>query len=176
LTLTLRRAKATKRQRFLSYLDDYAKRMDYGVSSEDIELDIIPSDGTQSTERETALQRVRTEIMTSGGPDVFVCKAYWDYLKRERLFPYVEKAIGDGLFLPLDEMMDRAVLTNFSDQCAPALEGGKDEDGHQVIIPMTYAINVDIYRRENLPSYDAAGRTWEDVLKSGHPVLASQAG
>ncbi len=160
----------------LSYIDNCDRYIREGVTSEDIEVEIIPSDETKSTEREAALQRVRTEIMTGGGPDVFVCKADADYLKRERLFPYVEKAIGDGLFLPMDELMERAVLTNFSDQCAPVLEGGKDKDGHQVVIPMTYAINVDIYRKEDLPSYDAAGKTWEDVLTSEDPLLASQAG
>ncbi len=162
---------------FMSYLNDCDKYIREGVTSEDIELELIPSDESQSTERETALQRIRTEIMTGGGPDVFVCKADTvDFLFWERLFPYAEKSIQDGLFLPLDELMERAVLTSFSDLCAPVLEGGKDQDGRQVLIPMTYIINVDIYRQEDLPSYDAAGKTWEDVLQGGDPILASQAG
>ncbi len=162
---------------FLSYLDECDKYVREGVTSEDVELELIPSDETQSAERETALQKVRTEIMTGGGPDVFVCKADTvDYLYEERLFPYVEKAILDGLFLPLDDLMERAVLTNFGDLCAPVLEGGKDKDGHQAVIPMSYTMGVDIYWAADLPSYDSAGKTWEDVLKSDDPVLAAQTG
>lgn len=162
---------------FAGYLDDCDKYLLEGITSQDIELELIPSDETQSTERAAALQRIRTEIMSGGGPDVFLCKAApVEFLSGERLFPTVERAVQDGLFLPLDELMERAVLTNFSELCAPVLAGGKDPDGRQAVLPMSYTIGVDIYRRADLPAYDSAGKTWEDVLNGDDPVLAAQAG
>lgn len=169
-------------QRFLSSLDDYAKYMDYGVSSEEIEVEIIPSDESLSTEREAALQRVRTEIMSGGGPDVFICAtagANWGWgwqgayeaLDSNRLFPYVDKAIEEGCFLPLDGYMERAVLTTWDDMFPQLMDAGKNSAGEQVVLPMTFLLPVTMFHEKEMPKIDYEGLAWEDVLAGNDPAL-----
>ena len=43
-----------------------------GRELSEIEVEVIPSDPESADEREATLQRLRTEIMTGGGPDVFI--------------------------------------------------------------------------------------------------------
>jgi len=53
---------------FLTDYDVFTQK--YGwARSQDFEIEIIPSASKFSTERAATLQRIRTEIMTGGGPD-----------------------------------------------------------------------------------------------------------
>ncbi len=171
-------AMETDVEKFQTWLDDCSKYIREGITSEEIEWEFIPSDETMLTEREAALQRIRTEIMTGGGPDVFLCTTNLyktaDHPTDSRLFPYVEKAILDGRFLPLDEYLSRAILTNPDDLWEPVMKAGQDRQGKQAVLPMTFTVNVLTYPREVLPEYDSTGKTWNDVLKGDDPVLSLQ--
>ena len=69
------------------------------------ELEYIPTEGT---ERETALTHIRTEVMSGGGPDLFitVCNTKYPLQEDENVFVMPEKAMELTMFLPLDEYME----------------------------------------------------------------------
>ncbi len=172
-------------EKFLSWLDDCAEYMDYGISSEDVEVEIIPSDESLSTEREAALQRVRTEIMSGGGPDVFICATAGETVgladineapDSDRLFPYVDKAIEEGYFLPLDDYMERAVLTIWDDMISTVMDGGKNSAGEQVVLPMTFLLPTTMFHQNEMSKIDYEGRSWKDVLAGDDPTLNHLAG
>lgn len=109
----------------------------------DIEIEVIPSDGKQASEREAALQRIRTEIMTGSGPDVFICCTEGSELARlssGRLFPYLSNSIEDEIFLPLDGYMEKFQLVSSDELAVPILEGGRDSEGRQAVMPICYSI------------------------------------
>ena len=165
---------------FLGWVDDCHKYLNLGISSEDIEVEIIPGAEEEPAARATALQRIRSELMAGKGPDVFVCKTYSDYftwgdefdpMEGSRLFPYVEKIRDSGLFLPLEDLLSEFTVTNPDDLIPGVLEGGKDQNGEQVILPL--AINVPIIMLSGLgyPECEFEGTSWEDVLRGDDPVL-----
>lgn len=151
---------------FLSDLNLYYKDMD-------IELEIIPSDSSKSTERAAMLQRIRTEIMTGGGPDVFVVRCEGrelDHLSSNRLFPYPEKMISSGVFLPLDEYIPTAKYTVWEDFHTKVMDGGKDQDGHQVVLPMTFGIPINIFSKDSGSASIDSQSSWENIQISNDPT------
>ena len=151
---------------------------DVGLTEEQIEIEYIPSDEDKAADRSAVLQRLRTEIMGGGGPDVFVCvcDGMGDPYEVEgsRLFPYVEFAMEDNLFLPLDEYMTEFTYTDPQQLTAALLDGGKNEAGEQVVIPFRYTIPVLYFERGDLEPVDQSGKTWDDVLTSDDPLLKEQ--
>ena len=151
-------------QSFLNWIDDCNKYLGLSISSEDIELDVIPGAEADPSERAVALQRIRTEIMSGKGPDVFICRTQNNFTTGDRfgetvvslldpeelgmdesvdstrLFPYVEKSREEGLFLPLDELLPELILTDTDDLIPQLLEGGKNKAGEQVLIPLTFSV------------------------------------
>jgi len=148
-----------------------------GISPDDVVIEMIPSDETQTTERSATLQRIRTEIMTGGGPDVFVCAAdIGSYLSvyDERLFPYVEIAKESGFFLPLDEYLGELKLSPWNEMSSCIMDGGKDREGRQVLLPMIYTLPLLSFSREDVPPRDFTNADWYEVLAGDDPVLAEQ--
>ena len=148
-----------------------------GFSPDDIELEVIPSDESQATERSATLQRIRTEIMTGGGPDVFVCVC--DPIRKfnvadDRLFPYPEKAMESGFFLPLDQYVDDLERSAWDELERGVMDGGKNSQGEQVILPITYTIPLLSFYQEDLAAYDSTGASWDHVLSGSDPILAEQ--
>lgn len=143
----------------------------------EIEIEAIPSSKENSSEREAMLQRLRTEIMTGEGPDVFICCTEGEdaaQLSSSRLFPYLPKSVADGMFLPLDSYIDEFQLVSRDQLVEPVLEGGKDSQGQQVIVPLCYSIPCMVWEREAVNAEDYADKTWQDVLSSEDPVLSEQ--
>ena len=165
---------------FLGWIDDCHKYLNLGISSEDIEVEIIPGSEEEPAARASALQRVRAELMAGRGPDVFICKTFSDFfqggdefvpMEGGRLFPYVEKIRESGLFLPLEDLLSEFTVTNADDLIPGVLEGGKNQAGEQVILPL--AINVPVIMLSGLgyPECEFEGTSWDDVLKGDDPVL-----
>lgn len=159
-------------------LDFYSKY--YHIpASEEIKLEIIPSSEEKPSERSAALQRVRTEIMTGGGPDVFVCRTEGSYedqfdLSESRLFPYVDKAIQEDCFLPLDDYLESLEMTNWNDLSPEIMAGGKNGRGEQVLIPMRYSIPSVVFRQADVPPQEASGLSWDDIQNGDDPFLSEQ--
>lgn len=87
----------------------------------------------KAEEREEKLTQLRVEIMAGGGPDLFLCNSW----KGESLFPVPEKAMEQGLFYPLDRLMEQAEYFTTEQLNTAVLEGGRTADG-QMILPLAY--------------------------------------
>ena len=95
---------------------------------ENVSFEYLPREGT---ERETALDRVRTEIMSGGGPDMFIiaCNGGIDYMAAdvEALFRVPEKAMEAGLFLPLDDYIQNAQFMEWNKLNETVMAAGRTE-------------------------------------------------
>lgn len=148
-----------------------------GISPEEVEIEIIPSDESLSTERSATLQRIRTEIMTGGGPDIFVCACDINdlyHVQDERLFPYAEIAMENDFFLPLDDYLDDFERSPWSEMNHNIMAGGKNQEGHQVLLPMTYTLPLVVFYQDELTTQDFSDATWNDVLSGEDTILAEQ--
>lgn len=148
-------------EKLMQWIDNNAGEL--GFSSEQVELEIVPGDESQETERTTALQRIRTEIMAGKGPDVFLCATEGSDLNEVaggRLFPYVEKTIDENRFLPLDS----DTISDLADYPANLLNGGKNEDGELVILPLRFTIPMVLYNSNEVANEDIDLFSIEDTL------------
>ncbi len=115
--------------------------------------------------------------MTGSGPDVFLCAAEVETffpIEGGRPFPYVDKAIEDGLFLPLDKYFGQWQYTTWDDYPQEIMNGGKDSAGNQTVIPITFSIPLLAFAQADVPPRDDTGKNWEDVLSGGDPILSEQ--
>ena len=139
----------------------------------DFELEFLPASGA---ERDTALDRIRTEIMSGSGPDIFIVGCNDKKVEAEdALFPMPEKMLTTGLFLPLDDYMENS--THFAEwdrMNSTILEAGCGEEGQQ-IIPLCYTIPVAVYRAEEAEHTASKEITWMDMLESEDMALAAAA-
>lgn len=137
---------------------------------EKIEYEIIPSTGTA---RKTALTRIRTEIMAGGGPDVFIafCPDSEDAI--QGLFPFPEKAMATGYFLPLDGYMKNAHFMDL-ELLEPSVMAAGQYDGKQMLLPMLFDLPTTFYRLSEAQGYDG-DTTWNDMVITDDPVLAGAA-
>ena len=167
---------------FLRWLDFCNTYLELSISSEDVEVELIPV-GVDPAERSTALQRLRAEIMAGRGPDVFVCFDFnsglpeGEFPYNQPLFPFVEKMRESGVFLPLDQDLPNLTITRTDEMIPQVLESGKNQKGEQVILPMAFSVPGVIYADwlgEELPQCDFEGTSWNDVLQGDDPFLREQ--
>ena len=169
---------------FLNWIDDCHKYLGLSISSEDIEVEVIPGSEEEPAARAGALQKIRAEIMAGKGPDVFICKTFGDAFHSKhpggaefdpmdggRVFPYVEKSMNSGMFLPLDDLLSQFSLTDPDDLISGVLEGGKNQAGEQVVLPLTITVPILMFTGDDLPECGFEGTSWSDVLKGDDPVL-----
>ncbi|MBO5253883.1 MAG: carbohydrate ABC transporter substrate-binding protein [Clostridia bacterium] len=129
------------------------------VVSEDIEEVIFECIPPKGAERDTAIDRIRTEIMSGGGPDVFIaqCDNQWEPL----LFQMPEKAMALDLFLPLDEYIENAEHAEWDKFTQSVMEAGRDDEGQQ-LVPLSYLLPAAMYRESDV-SHTPKQMTWEDM-------------
>lgn len=102
-----------------------------GMEVEVIELSHNETADMKNTE-------IRTEIMSGGGPDVFVLACPVSENENiSYLFSNPEKVMESDLFLPLDEYMENAEYMKPEQWNQTILEAGRTEDG-QVLLPVYY--------------------------------------
>ncbi|MBQ2668325.1 MAG: hypothetical protein IJF56_06850 [Clostridia bacterium] len=138
----------------------------------DFEFENIPINGI---EREAALERIRTEIMSGKGPDIFLlaCNAKNSYI--ESLFTMPEKAMELSLFLTLDDYMEsNSYFAEWDRMNSAVLKAGRTQEGQQ-IIPLCYTLPVAIYRKEEVTHTPSRENTWMDMLESEDEALAAAA-
>ena len=125
---------------------------------EEVEFIYLPKPGV---ERDTLLQRMRTELMSGAGPDVFIARCG---LADNTLFPYPEKIMNNGFFLPLDDYMENNTeYTEWNRQEQVILAAGRNEEGQQ-LIPLSYSFAVQVHPKSEL-----------DIEKPDHPVTFEEA-
>ena len=132
-----------------------------------VEVEVLP---TNEADYQSRLTRIRTEIMSGEGPDIFLLST--DDLPRlnpqEHLFPDAQKAMADNLFLPLDDYVKSAKFMEFDKMNPTIMEAGCTADG-RLILPMHYTYGA---VRTTLPLADN-GVSWTDAMNAADGTLAS---
>lgn len=140
----------------------------------DIEIEYIPGSGA---ERASAIDRIRTEIMSGGGPDLFIlaCDSKSPDHPEEALFIMPEKTMELGIFLPLDEYMENhTFFAEWDRMNSTVLDAGKTEEGQQ-IIPLCYTLPVTVFRATDVEHTASKDITRSDILNSKDEALAASA-
>ncbi|MBP3704192.1 MAG: extracellular solute-binding protein [Clostridia bacterium] len=138
------------------------------------EIEVIPK---EETARKSMLTRLRTEMMSGEGPDVFIMGCAGGPLgdDADALFSVPEKAMENALFLPLDEYMEsRTQYTEWDKQLSVVMDAGRNESG-QLIVPLSYTMPVAFYRAEDITEKPDAATTWQDMLEDESGILPAAA-
>ena len=147
--------------------------MDQFLASKDIlpegyrlEVEVMPTD---ETEFQTRLKRLRTEIMSGKGPDIYVLSSanYSPLFPQERVFPNTKKAMEDGFFLNLDSYMETAQFMEFDDMNPTVMAAGCTSEG-RFILPTRFTFSA----TKVLEPVTDAGAGWFDVINGTDEVLA----
>lgn len=151
-----------------------ANAVDYGVieSVDDVEFEVIPYGPDADADRKGMLTRLRTEIASGEGPDIFIIgrTAAGYYANDDTLFRYPERAIAQNRFLKLDEYIENAQFMEWDKLLAPVMDAGRTEDG-QFLLPMTYTFYATIYNGADALSGLSTETTWQDMLASSDPLV-----
>jgi len=151
------------------YLQGLAAEIKKACNIEKFVFEVLPQSGV---ERETILQRLRTEIMSGGGPDLFIMDTKLEPMDYERaigedampLINFPEKSMEIGLFLPLDEYMENHTqFTDWNNQTKAVMDAGRNEEG-QLIIPLTYTLPIFIYPKSAIDPSISEMTMW-DILE-----------
>ncbi len=156
-------------------LNEFLNTLEQSGGLTDVVIEYVPKHGE---DRENMLERIHEEIAYGVGPDVFIvnCGGGASFPRSDvpQLFPFPEKAMEDGVFLPLDEYMENnTVYTEWDKQTQSVLAAGRNYDGQQ-IIPLTYIFPVLCYSTEDVPEFPAEeDATWMDIVND--PMLSELA-
>ena len=137
----------------------------YGIKTEVTTRFIAP----EGSEREMEIRKLKTEIMSGNGPDLFLIGqgAANDVM----IFPCPEKAMQNELFLPLDRYLEHAKYME-PEHFLPAVREAGTWDGTQYILPMTYTFPATVFRAEDF-SADVP-MTWQEMAEhADRNVLAA---
>lgn len=123
----------------------------------EIELEVLPMEGA---ELHTRLTRLRTELLSGGGPDVFLMYAP-PVPDRELLFHITETAM-DKYFLPLDELKDGAKHMDWEAMNEKVMAAGQTQEG-QMLLPLFYGCAM---ARTDEQLGEIPG-SWDEAVDSG---------
>ncbi len=129
----------------------------------ELEIEYIPQhiDGGNS-ERDTTIARLRTEIMSGKGPDIFLLGS--NRRDIEPLFKVPEKNIANGVFLPLNSYIENAEFMEF-DKLVPGVMSAGKSNGEQYILPLTYTMPLTIYNGNEVQDTASNTITWKQMLE-----------
>ena len=150
-----------------------------------VEVEIAP---IRENERDVYLTGLRTEMMSGGGPDVFVCRTGTGYhmktkgdepdyssgyVKSQPLFKFPQQAMKRNMFLALDSYIENAQFMEWDKLTPVVMEAGKTEKG-QLLLPMTYTVATTAFRESDVEHTPSKDMKWEDMLSGGpHMPLAA---
>lgn len=134
-----------------------------GVGSDfDITIETIPRD---EANRETTLTRIRTEILAGEGPDFFLCSSDLPSYEHSALFPFPRQLLERRVFLVLDSYIKNAQYMEWDKLLPQVMEAGRNEEG-QMLLPLTYSLNVFMFEKNAFtPTFDYP-TTWEEMAES----------
>lgn len=148
--------------------------VDYGIleSVDGVEFEVIPYGPDADADRKGVLTRLRTEIASGEGPDIFIIGRTADgsHWNDDTLFRYPERAIAQKRFLKLDDYIADAQFMEWDKLLAPVMDAGRTEDG-QFLLPMTYSFYATIYNQADPVSGLSGETTWQDMLDSPDPLV-----
>ncbi len=147
-----------------------------------IEIEIAP---VRENERDVFLTSLRTEMMSGGGPDVFVCRCGTGYhlmekgneldynagyIESQPLFKFPQQAMKRNMFLALDDYIEKAQFMEWDKLTPAVMEAGRTEQG-QLLLPMTYTVATAAFREADVGHHTPSKEMkWEDML-SGEPHM-----
>lgn len=140
-----------------------------------VELVIIPGNDEMA---ETRITELRTEIMSGGGPDVFLLKCTDPNAAEDHpiLFSNPEKMMYSDVFLPLDDYMEDAQYLDTDAWNQTILESGRTEDG-QLLLPVCYEYGAYAFRAEDVESGEDSGEdfpvSWDELI-SGEDNISTE--
>lgn len=136
------------------------------------ELVLIPGDIAAA---ETKITQLRTEIMSGGGPDVFIFQCKSPYSEEfPVLFSDPEKSMYSETFLPLDEYMDEAQYMNTAVWNQTVLKSGQTEEG-QLMLPIYYEYYAYAFRTADLESAGNLPSSWNELITCEDKVIEDSA-
>ena len=126
------------------YTDDevhfpiYEKLKAFEDSHPEIHLEFVSpvSGASDPAARETEINQLNTEIITGGGPDVFLMQTL--RFTDDNLFPDVQKAMQNHSFLNLSDYADANAFDPSS--CYSGVLAAGQLDGQQYILPLSFSV------------------------------------
>lgn len=147
-------------------LGDFWISLQQSGGLEGVIFEIVPDSNVNDiAARNTAISRLRTEIMAGTGPDVFILQGMYGNEFTEMLIPYPQKSMELGMFLPLDEYMENSTeFTEWDKQEQAILAAGRNKEGQQ-IIPLSYTLPLQVCPQADL-QVDKPDTllTWDDTM------------
>jgi hypothetical protein len=133
---------AAEQQQFSALLSAYeSQNPDVAVAYEIIPDKMAP--GYKTEDRENAITRLRTALMSGSGPDLYLLRT--NYLissdpgqLTDNMLTDVEGAMQNGVFCDLLPLFEQAGMS-IDDYIAPVMEAGR-RDGKQYVAPIRYDV------------------------------------
>lgn len=138
-------------------LRSFEEALEEKLEIADVTVEILPQLGN---EREMRLTSLRTEIMSGGGPDVYICPTQNDY----QVFPYPLQSVEQGRFLALDDYLSKAQYLDLETFPTAVAEAGQYE-GKQYLIPLAFTVPVTLFRESEVQHELSDTMTWDDMLQ-----------
>lgn len=136
-----------------------------------VQFESIPARGQ---ERDTAITRLRTEVMAGKGPDLFLCaqRLYGVSAGPDDtpFFQFPVQAMENHLFLPLDDYIDQAEYMEWDTLQPAVMAAGRNEEGQQ-IMPLAYTFEVTFFDKETYAPERDFPMTWEEMLEDPDPNI-----
>ncbi len=102
--------------------------------------------------REGEVTRLRIDMMAGKGPDVLILRNFYDRTgvmpDIKNMFPVPQSAMKQNLFLPLDDYIANAKYMDWDKLLPAAMEAGRDEEGRQVLLPMSYSFDTALFEKD----------------------------
>lgn len=142
-----------------------------------VKCEFLPDAFESPQDREQELQRIRTEILSGKGPDLFVLDSYYESLVEasqsrsgSAVFNFPQQAMENRVFLPLDEYLDNAEVMEWDKLNPTIMAAGRNDQG-QLIIPMQFDFNVVPWRPSGYGMDVELPQNRQELLDSGCGVL-----
>lgn len=128
----------------------------------DTKLVVIPKDADAA---EIKISELRTEIMSGGGPDVFILEGMPPLTENIKnvLFLNPEKMMYEEVFLPLDQLMEQAQYMVPSAWNQKILESGRMGE-EQLMLPICYEYYAYAFRTADLEDSQDIPSSWEELV------------
>lgn len=160
-----------------------ALHKDYNV---EIEFESLPNDSNAGyADYKSTITRLRTEIMAGKGPDIFILPT-WDVSRyrddnfnpldrKEPLFPDVEDAMRNHIFLDLDDYIAKSDIINMNDHRSIIMDAGK-VDGKQMVMPLLFDFEIELLDGNLMDNPDFTYTNFEDYVNSAEDSVHASMG
>lgn len=137
----------------------------------EVEVVAIPQDASLA---EAQVTKLRTEIMSGGGPDIFIMASSGEAMDEEPavLFSNPEKLMRSDLFLPLDDYIADAQYINPGEWNQKIMDAGKTEEG-QMVLPIAYTYYAYSFRTTDLQNPSFIPNSWEELKAWKEPEIVT---